>query len=552
MSYTINFSDTSKDPIIVDQNAIDSSTSLSIIGKGYENYGELINQNFLSLLENFSSNTPPDNPIDGQIWFDSNIQKPNIYVSGTWKQFSNIVLSDDAPDIFQRDGDLWQDSKTGLLYMWHIDNWYNIQGEGTTTIINDSINSFATDEAASANVGRIVNELAQTAQQRAQQAFSSSETFIPNSTQVVTNDGIISGGGTLATDLTLEVQDASTSLRGLVRLADSEFSTNVATPRSALLTNGRSMYDTIGKFLATNWVSKNSVVPLNNWTALAYSEPRDQIVALASTGTDRYMYSSDANNWVVVGGVPANSWRSVTYCDGIDRYVAVSTDGATRAMYMAAHTWQPVTVPLGEWLSVAWSQPLNTLVAVGAGVIMYSTDGGATWAGVTPPEANTWNQVIWTTNRDGSNGKFVAVAGDGNNRVMTSPDGVTWAVRDCPSEQWYSVAWNGERYVAISNGTKFMTSTDGEYWELVNSDFFPAIGWFKLIWNDECNMFMSLSFGNGGMVITSPDGFSWDLRPHGQPATFAIDHVWHSGRGMFVACGTLTPRIMKTKTGADF
>ena len=56
MSYTLNFSDPSKITAITVPdmppgiNKID--TSLGFIGKGYPNYGKVIDDNFLKLLEN--------------------------------------------------------------------------------------------------------------------------------------------------------------------------------------------------------------------------------------------------------------------------------------------------------------------------------------------------------------------------------------------------------------------------------------------------------------------------------------------------------------------
>ena len=50
---------------------VDDSTALSLIGRSYTNYGELLADNFVRLMENFSNDTAPPNPIEGQIWYDS-------------------------------------------------------------------------------------------------------------------------------------------------------------------------------------------------------------------------------------------------------------------------------------------------------------------------------------------------------------------------------------------------------------------------------------------------------------------------------------------------
>jgi hypothetical protein len=62
------------------------------------------------------------------------------------------------------------------------------------------------------------------------------------------------------------------------------------------------------------------------------------------------------------------------------------------------------------------------------------------------------------------NGTFVAVAASGTgNRVMTSPDGITWTSRaSAADEGWYGVTYGNGTFVAVSyaeTGTRVMTST---------------------------------------------------------------------------------------------
>jgi len=48
-----------------------TSTSLSLFGRNSSQYGAALDTNFVQMLENFSSPTPPANPIKGQLWFNS-------------------------------------------------------------------------------------------------------------------------------------------------------------------------------------------------------------------------------------------------------------------------------------------------------------------------------------------------------------------------------------------------------------------------------------------------------------------------------------------------
>jgi hypothetical protein len=73
MAYTVNFSNSvQKTPIVVDDNSRNTSdTSLTLIGRNEPSYGQSIAENFVRVLENFANDTPPNNPIEGQLWFDS-------------------------------------------------------------------------------------------------------------------------------------------------------------------------------------------------------------------------------------------------------------------------------------------------------------------------------------------------------------------------------------------------------------------------------------------------------------------------------------------------
>jgi len=68
-----------KDPISLADNVFNTTaTSLTLNGKGVINYGEVQQENFVRMLENFASATAPLNPTIGQLWF--NASDYNVYV----------------------------------------------------------------------------------------------------------------------------------------------------------------------------------------------------------------------------------------------------------------------------------------------------------------------------------------------------------------------------------------------------------------------------------------------------------------------------------------
>jgi hypothetical protein len=84
MPYTVDYSDSGKTPIIVNDGTVDTSTSIPLIGKNYTRFGEVLNENLLHLLENFASATAPSNPSEGQLWYDTQNSYLKLYDNGQW------------------------------------------------------------------------------------------------------------------------------------------------------------------------------------------------------------------------------------------------------------------------------------------------------------------------------------------------------------------------------------------------------------------------------------------------------------------------------------
>ena len=76
---------------------IDTTTDLRFIGKNYAGYGEVQNENFLHLLENFANTTAPPKSITGQIWFDTSTNKLKYYDGSRFKVASGAEASVSAP-----------------------------------------------------------------------------------------------------------------------------------------------------------------------------------------------------------------------------------------------------------------------------------------------------------------------------------------------------------------------------------------------------------------------------------------------------------------------
>ena len=103
--------------ISVADGTIDTTTDLRFVGKNYAGYGEVQNENFLHLLENFANATAPTKAITGQIWYDSDAKKLKFYDGTRFKIASGAEVSTSAPTGLTS-GDFWFNSSSQQLYAW--------------------------------------------------------------------------------------------------------------------------------------------------------------------------------------------------------------------------------------------------------------------------------------------------------------------------------------------------------------------------------------------------------------------------------------------------
>ena len=125
MSYKINFADNiNKESLTVNDNVINAQTSLAFPGRNQKGYAVTISENFLHLLENFAKSTPPSNPIEGQLWYDSSqgVENLMIYNGTVWKSAGSLKKGYTAPSSNVL-GDLWVDSTNQQLKLFNGSSW---------------------------------------------------------------------------------------------------------------------------------------------------------------------------------------------------------------------------------------------------------------------------------------------------------------------------------------------------------------------------------------------------------------------------------------------
>ena len=102
----------------VEDGTIDQTTDLKFIGKNYAGYGEIQNENFLFLLENFAGANPPPRKVTGQVWFDTGNSKLKFWDGTNWRTTGGAAVSATAPSGLT-EGDFWWDSANEQLYGWN-------------------------------------------------------------------------------------------------------------------------------------------------------------------------------------------------------------------------------------------------------------------------------------------------------------------------------------------------------------------------------------------------------------------------------------------------
>lgn len=91
MPYVVNRTDGTV-LLILQDGLTDSSLGITLVSRTSKNYGEAFAENFVKLLENFANDTPPPNPLDGQIWFDKANNKFKYWSNNAW-----TLLGDRGP-----------------------------------------------------------------------------------------------------------------------------------------------------------------------------------------------------------------------------------------------------------------------------------------------------------------------------------------------------------------------------------------------------------------------------------------------------------------------
>ena len=146
MAYIVNKTDGTAVTTITD-GTIDNTTSLTLFGKSYSGFGELLNEDLVKLLENSASTSAPTSPLRGEVWFDTTVNQLKVYDGTSFKPTGGAKSQASAPTAPSA-GDLWVDSSNSQLYFYTGSAWLlagpvytsgqTLSGFKIETVTNDS------------------------------------------------------------------------------------------------------------------------------------------------------------------------------------------------------------------------------------------------------------------------------------------------------------------------------------------------------------------------------------------------------------------------------
>jgi hypothetical protein len=164
MAYTINKYDGSQVTVVAD-GTIDNTLDIKLIGKNYAGYGQVQNENFVYLLENFASTTQPSKPVRGQVWFDSANRKLKFYDGIKWRTTGGAETGGTQPTGLTV-GDFWYDTANNQLYAWNGTQYVlvgpqGVVGSGTTQMISRAVLDNQDPPVARPIIEAVINDVTQ-------------------------------------------------------------------------------------------------------------------------------------------------------------------------------------------------------------------------------------------------------------------------------------------------------------------------------------------------------------------------------------------------------
>jgi hypothetical protein len=317
----------------------------------------------------------------------------------------------------------------------------------------------------------------------------------------------------------------------------------------------------------STWLSASQT---NTSNAICWSPKLGMFVA-CGPGTNKISTSPDGINWTqritpstypdgVTLIVSELNLNSIVWSKELNLFVAV---GGNVVFYSNnGIDWSNNDISLNNGVftnltCITWSKELGIFVVISShqvdNLVYYSNDG-KNWFSTPSGFNNTWRGCCWSPELS----LFLAVSWLGSvgqvgelERIMTSPDGINWTLRNNPSlssNQGLACTWSSKLGLFVFIGNVIFTSSDGINWTQRAQDLTIGENYRSIVWSPELQLFVAPALGAEQRVIVSNDGINWKKYPIPLNRTWqGIE--WSPELGLFVAVSTSTSIIISSLAG---
>ena len=357
MAYTVNRYDGSLLASVADGTIDTAATDIKLVGKNFTGYGEILNENYIHMLENFASAVAPTTPMTGQIWWNTSLGTLTVYDGSQFKAVSSSTVSASEPT-GAVEGDLWWDSDDEQLFVYNGSSWVLV-GPAASASAGQSgaIVEVITDDLAADHVV-VTTYVADTRIS----ITSSDASFTPN--VALTGFGDIEPGVNLVSDITItgaRFTGTATNADTLDNLDSLQFLRSDATD------------------------STTGDLSIVNDTGLMVGVGSDLQLNIAGDGITSEIYGRIDGSTMIIGTTDLASANIAAFTiDGENETISLANGGAgagnSRIIDMADPTLAQDAVTLSY---------LETQINAGAGGPLFRNGGNTITGNVTPDATGT-------------------------------------------------------------------------------------------------------------------------------------------------------------------
>jgi len=95
MSIVITKTEDNDSVIDIPNKTVKELAGIKLLGKGAGDIVKTNNENLLKILQNFAGENPPDNPMPGQLWYDTSEQTLKLSHGNGWVELTQVKRRDE-------------------------------------------------------------------------------------------------------------------------------------------------------------------------------------------------------------------------------------------------------------------------------------------------------------------------------------------------------------------------------------------------------------------------------------------------------------------------